>query len=221
MGEWKALRKASGTGWKELERESGTGWKALEWEYEDFTTFTEVDIAADRIQKTANHIDHLSYRNEIAVYLYKDYGVDHFTDFTHKIKTRCDFNCSSCQVPVYMLSNYINDAANQHANSRNFFYAWFYGGSYLGIREDYGGSAYDSSWSSAAANTWYYIKIVKSGTSLTAYIYSDSGYSTLLHTCSLTLHTSEAKRYLYAASNYYLDATSAYVNIDTENFDLG
>ena len=31
MGEWKALKKASGTGWKELEREAGTGWKALLW----------------------------------------------------------------------------------------------------------------------------------------------------------------------------------------------
>lgn len=29
MGEWRALKKASGTGWKELERESGTGWKAI------------------------------------------------------------------------------------------------------------------------------------------------------------------------------------------------
>lgn len=35
MGEWKALKKASGTGWKELERELGTGWKALEWESVD------------------------------------------------------------------------------------------------------------------------------------------------------------------------------------------
>ena len=41
MGEWKALKKASGTGWKELERESGTGWKALLWELffeDDFET---------------------------------------------------------------------------------------------------------------------------------------------------------------------------------------
>lgn len=38
MGEWKALKKASGTAWKELERESGSGgWKALKWYflYED------------------------------------------------------------------------------------------------------------------------------------------------------------------------------------------
>ena len=32
MGEWKALKKASGTGWKGLERQSGTGWRMLYWE---------------------------------------------------------------------------------------------------------------------------------------------------------------------------------------------
>lgn len=45
MGEWKALKKASGTDWKELERESGSGWKALLWEiaFEDQFTGSNGD----------------------------------------------------------------------------------------------------------------------------------------------------------------------------------
>lgn len=44
MGEWKALKKASGTGLKELEREAGTGWRALEWQ-------TNIDVGSPAISR--------------------------------------------------------------------------------------------------------------------------------------------------------------------------
>ena len=215
MSEWKALRKASGTGWKELERESGTGWKALEWEYEDFTTFTEVDVGADRIQKTANHIDHLAYRNE-STYLYKDYGVDHFGNFTHKIKVKRETVNLDGWGCVWGLSNVIND----NYNTATQIIVNFYGSSMIYLYERNSNDWYGQSWSSASGSTWYYIKIVKSGTALSAYIYSDSDYSNLLTTLSLTLHVDHQFRYLYGC-NTYNSGDSHYINTDIENFNLG
>ena len=57
---------------------------------EDFTTYTEVDTANDRIQLVGtSHIDFVSSRNAEETYLYKDYGADHFGDFTHKVDASC------------------------------------------------------------------------------------------------------------------------------------
>jgi hypothetical protein len=183
--------------------------------YEDFTTFTEVDIAADRIQKTANHVDHYSARNE-ETYLYKDYGVAHFGDFTHKIKVQdTDANSSSIGY-FYHLSNVIDDIYNTALSIGLFFYGVT---NYIYLREQYGGTPYQDGYN-AAYGTWYYIKIVKSGTSLNAYIYSDSSYSALLDTLTLTLHANHTFRYLYPCSSYN-DGTAYVKNIDVENFDIG
>jgi hypothetical protein len=183
--------------------------------YEDFTTFTEVDIAADRIQKTANHIDHFSKRNE-ETYLYKDYGVAHFGDFTHKIKVQAiDANASAIGY-CYHLSNVIDDIYNTALSIGLFFYG---ATSHIYLREQYGGSPYQDDYN-ATGGVWYYIKIVKSGTSLDAYIYSDSNYSTLLDTLTLTLHANHTLRYLYPCSSYN-DGATYIKNIDVENFDIG
>ena len=222
MGEWKALKRASGTGWKELEREAGTGWKALLYEttaYEDFTTFTEVDIGADRIQKTANHIDHLAYRNE-DTYLYKDYGVDHFGNFTHKNKIRivsAGTNTDGWGI-VWGLSDNIDDV-QAWTLGVYLFVRKITGGYQLYIREKYSGTAY-SSGCYINADTWYYVKSVKSGTAFNGYVYSDSDYSVLVDSVSLTLHADHTLRYLYGCNtinigDYYNAQT------DIENFDIG
>ena len=225
MGEWKALKQASGSGWKELERESGTGWKALEWEsgYEDFTTFTEVDVGANRIQKTANHVDHYAYRNE-DTYLYKYYGVNHFSDFTHKIKVREVSRNISAIGFVWGVSNQLNDVKGLKSGSYHSVFVGFYetAGLKIVVWETYGGSNYYTSdwWTAPQLNTWYYVKIVKSGTSLNAYIYSDSGYTNLLDTISRTLHASLYTKYLFACNTYNSGDVKWAIN-DIENFDIG
>ena len=225
MGSWEALKKTSGTGWKELERESGTGWKALEWEsaYEAFTTFTEVDNASDRIQKTANHIDFCSVYDENCR-VYKDYGVGHFGDFTHKIKVEVTSQDTPSIGYTWVLTNELDRSWTLFNTGKTQIAIRFYrsagGASELGLYETYSSSEYIDTYSGYSINTWYYIKIVKSGTSLNAYIYSDSDYSVLVDTLTLTLHANHTFRYLHGCNSWYTSSTYT-MNLDIENFDIG
>ena len=223
MGTWKSLKTASGTGWKAIDREAGTGWKALEFEsaYEDFTTFTEVDVAADRIQKTANHIDYHGYRNE-RTYLYKDYSAVHFGDFTHKIKVKFVASSAYAMVYLWILANNVGsgDQIHGYTHIEIYFYETTGEAKSIQLRERYSNTSYTTVMTGIAYDTWYYIKLVKSGTSFNAYIYSDSDYSTLLDTLSLTLHADHTFRYLYGCNTYYHGGAGD-GSVDIENFDLG
>ena len=197
-------------------------WRELLWEtaYEDFTTFTEVDIAADRIQKTANHVDHIAYRNE-DTYLYKDYGVGHFGNFTHKIKWKGNIVSSGAMGIFWVVANNLDDVKGLDDNNYSHLRLVAYDDSrYIYLYENHNGTLYFNGPYTFTNDTWYYIKIVKSGTSLNAYIYSDSSYSNLLHTLSLTLHSDQTNRYLYAC-NTYNTGNSYGMTQDIENFDLG
>lgn len=190
--------------------------------YEDFTTFTEVDIAADRIQKTANHIDHYSIRNE-ETYLYKDYGVAHFGNFTHKIKVKAVSPTVGCIASVWMLANDLGDTKTLKDNGNTYIQIIFYRSAaffYMYLREAYDHSIYSSNAMGYSFDTWYYPRIVKSGTSIHAYIYTNSDYTVLKHDLSLTLHANHTLRYLYGC-NTHNDGDSANANVDVENFDLG
>ena len=191
--------------------------------YEDFTTFTEVDEAADRIQKTANHIDHLAYRNE-TTYLYKDYGADHFGDFTHKIKVKAvSASATTAFGAVWALADQLGNISWLKTNNYVSIDVEFQrqdSACVVILRENHNGSEYYDYWAGASWDTWYYIKIVKSGTSLNAYIYSDSDYSTLVDTLTLTLQADHTLKYLYGC-NTYDDDTTPYLTADIENFDIG
>lgn len=224
MAGWKNLRLETGTGgWKELERESGTGaWKALEWDYEDFTTFTEVDIGADRIQKTARHVDHLAYRNE-TTYLYKDYGAAYFGNFTHKIKVKAVNSSSNALSIPWVLANDLGDVKALADASKTYlgFYLYHDGDLAIVLEEGYNGEAYyDVNAGGFDYDEWAYIKIVKNGASIDAYLYSDAEYTTLVDTLSLTLQANHTFRYLYAG-NTYNSGDNLYLAQEIENFDIG
>jgi hypothetical protein len=78
-------------------------------------------------------------------------------------------------------------------------------GNYIWLYERDGGTYYTTSWTAGpTANVWYYIEIIKSGTSLTAKIYSTPDYTTtLVSTLSLNLHHNGPWRYLWGASTSY------------------
>ena len=192
------------------------GWP-LKKLYEDFTSFTEVDIAADRIQKTAHHIDHYAKNNE-TTYLYKDYGAAHFGDFTHRIKVKNVAGGTGKGV-VWMLCDELGDVHSLQDTEQTFINIWLYGSDRMYLEEGYSGLTHQN-WYGISADTWYYVKIVKSGTSLNAYIYSDAGYSTLLDTLTLTLHGNWNFRYLYGC-NTHNSGFDHYEQTDIENFDLG
>ena len=191
---------------------------------EDFTTYVEVDTANDRIQRTATHVDHLATRNE-DTYLYKDRGAGHFTDFAHKVHVKSELTQNWGVGAVWMLSNDLDDIYGLIGASKDAIWVWFYrdanGNRLLCLYECDGGTCYAVSWTGPATNTWYFLTIEKSGTSLTCKIYSDSARTNLLDTLSLTLHHDYSFRYVFACNTYNVGThPEALLKNDVNNLDL-
>jgi hypothetical protein len=189
--------------------------------YEDFTTYTEVDVAADRIQRTANHVDHKAYRNE-STYLYKDKGANFFGNFTHRLEATSDFATASCWGVVWMLANSVKNlkavvSAYETAVAL-FFYrlATYYE---LRLYETYGGVEFWDDSVALSANTKYYLTVKKNNTSFSCEIRTGSHTGTLVDTLALTLQANHTFRYIYAC-NTYNDNTTPYCNDDIDNLDL-
>ena len=193
---------------------------------EDFTTYTEVDPNS-HLDKTANHVDHKGYRNEDC-YLYKDKGANHFGDFTHLIdlKPVGHGTTSAGLSTIWMLSvDTVDDIYGIKTAGKTAIAVCCQGYSTAStyLWEMYGSSAYNSAVLSLTYGTQYYLKIVKSGTTLTLYIYTDSARTTQItgSPVSLTLHADHLCRYVFAG-NTYNDGTDTnkWVDVDIDNLDL-
>lgn len=188
---------------------------------EDFTTYAKVDPNT-HISESANHVDFDCYCNEDAR-LYKDYGVDHFGDFEHKIDVNLVSTSGSYpRLQCYALTNDLDDLQGLTTAAKTFLVIFRYKSpSYnrLTLREVYEGDIYEDIYPDCALNTWYYLTITKTGTALTCKIYSDSDRTDLLDTLSLTLHADHKFRYLHVCQTYNLG--QAYIGYgDIENLDL-
>jgi len=187
--------------------------------YEDFTTYTEVDTANDRIQRNATHVDHAATRNE-DTYLYKDYGVNHFTDFEHLVDIRSDFASASGIGVVWMLSNELDDWHGLYDADKTILSVRFWAGTpSICLEEAYAGVGYADTYT-CLADTWYYLTINKSGTNFTCKIYSDSARTNLLDTLSLTLQADHSLRYIHACNVRNNSASAYLINVDIGNLDL-
>jgi hypothetical protein len=195
---------------------------------EDFTSYTEVDPNS-HLSKTAYHVDHKGYRNEDC-YLYKDKGVDHFGNFTHLIDLKpmghggTYYGCSY----FWMLSkDTVDDFKGLVNASKTAFAVGCWTNSvfvpYVQIEESYAGIRYVSTAIILAEGTQYYPKIVKSGTTVTLYVYSDAARTTQVtgSPVSLTLHADHTCQYIFAG-NTYNDGTdtSKWIAVDIDNLDL-
>lgn len=197
---------------------------------EDFTTYTEVDTIDDRIQKTANHCDHYSHGNE-DTYLYKDKTADHFTDFDHKVDVRSDFNEINARGSFWVLANDLDDFYRLQIDGKTAlgvqsYYRAIGPERWISLREVHAGNGYGDHFITAAVNTWYYLRIVKSGTTFVCGIYStaelrDAGDGTDgdVDNLALTLHADHSFQYVYACSSHDSDI-NYFLNNDTANLDL-
>jgi hypothetical protein len=138
---------------------------------EDFTdgTWIEVDPNYHLSKASATHVDAYLRQDEDA-YIYKDYGADHFGDFTHLIDVYLvSHGSSSCGCILWGLANSVDDQLGiQNAGGTEIFVYGYVGPSphSLYLAECYSNSLYFSaSYYSFNSGTWYYLKIVKSGTS--------------------------------------------------------
>jgi len=187
---------------------------------EDFTTYTEVD-PNNHISKTASHIDAYLYRNEDA-YVYKDKGANHFgTSWEHKIDVKAVAHSDNGIALFWALTNDIDDwqgllTGNKPALGCEFYWA---GTTYqIVLAELKDGTQYATTWN-CSGNTWYYLTISRSDSTLTCKVYSDSARTNLLTTLTLTLHTQPSHRYVFGALSRNLG--NAYsLDEDVENLDL-
>lgn len=184
--------------------------------YEDFTTYTEVDPNS-HIAKTAQHVDWQDRRNEDA-YLYDDKGAGHFTDFTHLIDAKRISSTSSGTATFWLLSNAVDDARGLLYADETAVLLQFYGDDEICFEEFYNGNEYYQS-HAITAGTMYYIKLEKSGTSLSAKFYSDAARTNLLFTVSLTLHADHSFRYIFVCDTWN-SGDSHNGDTDIENLDL-
>jgi hypothetical protein len=190
---------------------------------EDFTTYTKVDANNHIGLVGTNHVDFQDYRNEDA-YLYKDKGTEHFTDFTHLLDGRINSHSGNNLAYIWMLSNDVDDVKGLSDAHKNFIIVrfYYYSGFYFSIEEFYWDGSTEQEYNayhSATAGTWYYLKIIKSGTSLKAEAYSDAARTNKLWECSLTLHDSGSKRYIFVC-NTWNSGSAYYGDEDIENLDL-
>ena len=185
--------------------------------YEDFTTYTEVDVN-DRISKTAQHIDFVTYRSNDAndkAFLYSDKGAAHFGDFEHLIDVRVV--SGSWAGHFWALSNDVVQIIDDTLHISGMMYGL---NNFTYLRETYSGSTYTDHMS-FVDDTWYYYTIKKTGTTLTMKVYSDSARTNLLDTLALTLHADHTFRYVYGSStHWYSDANILTETLDIDNLDL-
>lgn len=195
---------------------------------EDFTTFTEVDPNG-HLSKNATHVDHKGYRNEDC-YLNKSYGANHFGDFTHLINLKPVGHGATNYGASYfwMLSvdtvddfNGLTTASKTGIGVTDWYLAGTGKGHYISVEETYLGTRYTASALYLTEGTQYYLTIIKSGTNLTANVYTNSARTTLLGTRSLTLHADHKCKYIFAG-NTYNDGTDTnkWVDVDIDNLDL-
>lgn len=189
---------------------------------EDLTTYTAVGYSLYFTILPCS-VDVMTYENA-SLYLYKDYGVNYFGDFHHAFTFICTSLASNSRFILWMVSEDIGDyrallVANKTAVCVEYVWLGTSPDHRIVLREAYGGVEY-----STALTPWsltnYYFNVVKSGTALTVYIYSDEARTLLITTISLTLQADHKFRYHYAVSsdNHGVNRGTRAIttNIDTE-----
>jgi len=175
---------------------------------DSFLEFTESDTL-NRLSQTAARSTFAAVdRTDDAIYLYKDYGVLEFDDFTHEFDFRITAIAVSAatqeRIAVITYCKQLNDwkgnldalkdqlsliiKSNNVGNQFTIIWSETEGGN---EHKNSPGQVYN-------VGTTYYAKIRKSGVNATIYIYSDAARTALVDSSALVLQSDYAFRYLLA-----------------------
>lgn len=193
--------------------------------YEDYTGYTEAD-PNNRFTVAQNQITITNLpRNEDA-YVYEDFGVGGVPDtFTHQLEAECTghgsgftrFNC-------WAATDDVDDAWYWYSNNSEALSLgcdWDENNSYVRFTLF---NHLDSNNNDVAASldedTRYYLRIVRSGGSITVYIYDDSGRTSLVDTISVSVTAGRTYRWLYAVGSWS-QANPVAISGVVANLDLG
>lgn len=180
--------------------------------YEDFTTYTEVDPNT-HITVAANELDLADLARNEDAYVYDDKGAGHFGDFEHlvDIQILSTSGAGSLSAP-WGVSNNINDVLAWATG----LYIRLNGGTGEIRLVEVNGGSFDTY--AGARDTWYYLTIERSDTTLTCKIYSDASRTILVDTLSVTCLTT-TYRYVYGCASYNSGHANAYDG-DVDQLDL-
>lgn len=175
----------------------------------DTDDFTEVDVAANRVVLSGDTVTITGLDNDEDVYVYKDLGAGYCDgNFEFRLKFNCSSSDNNSSFVIWALANSVGDIEDIYsANGDILYLAYFdFAGFNIFLHEINNGASIADSYA-ISKSTDYYIKVVRDesvGTygTIYAYIYSDSGFSTLLDKMSVTLTEKQDFRYLYWMSGY-------------------
>jgi len=170
--------------------------------YADFTTFTEVDNVENNI--IVNSALSVSFDfGSLTAYLYKDTFAGFFVgDFTHYFDLYYEAGDSGSAAYVWILTHIVASKTDDMGNC--LFFRLSQADAYL--FEKYNGTYYPSANRIYPLPTdkTYYITITRVGSTLTLRAYNDSARTSQYgDTLSLSLHSVEDYRYIYAIMNLY------------------
>ena len=183
--------------------------------YENFNSYTEIDPNTHITLTSSQQLDYSLTRGETA-YIYKDYGDSNFQDFEHEWDTYIvNTGSGSWRMEVnYGITNTIGSF-----NTWVQFIAviWYYSGSVANLHLLGNGI---NQHVTLTVNTWYYLRITKTGTSVNLYVYSDSLRTNLVTSCSGTLSSDYHFRYIYGCASYNDGHPTIIGSAKTRNLNL-
>lgn len=167
--------------------------------FEDLTTFTEVDSDGD-ITITADSCAYDTMRRDAVSYVYKDYGAGYFGDFSIDFEFAISAQ-SLANNMIFGLSNTIGTLTDHDTANDGLTILGYHSGSSIGVYlVDYPTANNDSYTTAGSAIGPIYATFVRSGTTATFYIYSDSNRSVLVDTLTVTC-SNTTYRYLYVLAS--------------------
>lgn len=164
--------------------------------YENFTTYTEVDEGSD-ITVTATKVAWDNLENDETSYVYKDFSVGNFGNFSHDIELQLTSSSADSKVCGWVLSNHIAEYDEHYDNSWEALMIVMVspGGNYRFYLRNNGNSV--QNYVSVSANTLYYCTVTRASNTIYLYVYDDSDRTNLIGSTSIGC-TVETFRYLYA-----------------------
>lgn len=165
--------------------------------YEDYTTFTEVDPDT-AITVTATNINWVNQNEATECYVVKDYGCNCFDDsIEHWFDCRQTAEAGTAHYLMWMITSSSATRTYQecltNANAIFCYMGVTGAGRVFRLSETFVGPNTDGR--NINLNTWYYLKVVRSGTDVFCYMYTDSARTILLDTFTIVT-ASDSCRYL-------------------------
>lgn len=167
--------------------------------------FTEVDPGAPAALSTSGKTATFQLLSQTdGLYLYKDYGAGYFGDFEFDIEFEETGSGADDTYPYRVfccsLANALEDWNDNNGASETQVGIVYYRNTtsrYFATAESHGGSTSLSSLIAVSALTRYYLKLVRSSTTLTLYVYSNAERTTLVGSASVSCQNTTF-RYLFA-----------------------